>query len=535
LLIELRVRNLGVVEDSTLELDPGMTALTGETGAGKTMVVEAIRLLTGGRAEQHVVRTGADEAVVEGRFLDGDNEVVLRRVIRRDGRSRCFVNGDMSTAAALAESGGMLVDLHGQHAHQTLLVAAAQRHALDTFGNIDTSRLDAARRRLRDIDAQLETLGGDTQARLRELDLLRFQLDELDRAGLEDAREDERLRAESERLTDASGLREAVANVADAVTSDTGIAALLAAVRKPLTGREPLQELAQLVDALAEQADEVALVSTAMLADLEDDPERLEWIQERRALLKNLQRKYGATLEDVFAFVEETRQRKDELERHDEVSAQLDVERETVLEEIRNEERRIRDKRKKVAPKLAKNVERRLNILALPNARFAVEVPDEGAGESVTFLLGPNPGMPLLPVAKAASGGELARTMLALRLALLEGSTKGQQHPPTLVFDEVDAGIGGEAAVAVGRALAELSHQTSNQVLVVTHLPQVAAFADNQVSVRKAQEDDRTASDIVLLADAEREIELARMLSGRPDSRSGRAHARELLEQAATR
>lgn len=533
MLAELRVRNLGVVEDATLVLDEGMTALTGETGAGKTMVVEAIRLLTGGRAEQHMVRVGAAEAIVEGRFYDGTDEVILQRVVRKDGRSRCSINGEMATAAALSARGGTLVDLHGQHAHQTLLNQSAQRDALDAYGGIDTAGLAAAQRRLREIDEQLRGFGGDAQSRFREIDLLKFQLDELDKAELDSSDEDARLLEESESLSDATERRETVARVSDLLSDDGGMRGQLTAALRLTSNKPAMKTVETKLDSVALHLDDAIAEAGSLSAAFEDNPDRLEWIQERRAMLKQLQRKYGSTLEEVIAYRDDSRKRLDDLVHHDDVIAELEAEHGRVLKEIDKQSEQVRKARKKAAPKLAAKVEERLHDLALPNARFVVEVPDSGAGEAVSFQLGPNPGMPVLPVAKAASGGELARTMLALRLSLLESSEKVKQHPPTLVFDEVDAGIGGEAALLVGRALAELSHATNNQVFVVTHLPQVAAFADHQVSVRKDQEDDRTASAVIDLTKKEREIELARMLSGNPDSTSGRAHARDLLKQAA--
>jgi DNA repair protein RecN (Recombination protein N) len=533
MLAELRVRNLGVVEDATLVLDEGMTALTGETGAGKTMVVEAIRLLTGGRAEQHMVRVGATEAIVEGRFYDGTDEVILQRVVRKDGRSRCSINGEMATASALSQRGGTLVDLHGQHAHQTLLNQAAQRDALDAFAGIDTSPLLDAQRRLREIDEQLGSFGGDAHARFREIDLLKFQLDELDAAEIEDADEDARLLEESEQLADATERRESIATVSTLLSDDGGMRGQLTKALRLAKNKPALAPLVVKLNVTAATLDDAVAEAGALSVAFEDNPDRLEWIQTRRAMLKQLQRKYGANLEEVIAYREDSRKRLDELVRHDDVIAELEGERERVLSQAEKQAIKVRKARQAAAPKLAQKVEERLHDLALPNARFVVDVPNVGAGDAVSFQLGPNPGMPVLPVAKAASGGELARTMLALRLSLLESSEKVKQHPPTLVFDEVDAGIGGEAALLVGHALAELSHGTNNQVFVVTHLPQVAAFADHQVSVRKDQEDDRTASEVVDLTKKEREVELARMLSGQPDSTSGRAHARELLRKAA--
>lgn len=498
------------------------------------MVVEAIRLLTGGRAEQHMVRVGAAEAIVEGRFHDGDEEIVLQRVIRRDGRSRCSINGDMATATALGERGASLVDLHGQHGHQTLLHGTAQREALDAFAGVDTSKLTDALRRLRHIQSQLEGMGGDAPTRLREIDLLQYQLDELDRAKIEDADEDARLRTKSELLSDALDAGEATNRLGDSLSSEAGLRFHASEALRIVMANSALSSLREKLESIAVQTDELIAEAGALTAAMDFEPDELDAVQQRRALLKQLQRKYGADLREVIEYRDSTRRRLDELVRHDDVVAELELEREKITATVEKLAKQVRKERRKGAPLLANGVERRLRDLALPHARFVVVVPDEGSGDAVSFELGPNPGMPVLPVAKAASGGELARTMLALRLSLLESSEKVKQHPPTLVFDEVDAGIGGEAAALVGRALSELSRGTNNQVFVVTHLPQVAAFADHQVSVRKDQEGGHTVSAVLDLTASEREVELARMLSGRPDSESGREHARELLKKANT-
>jgi len=533
MLLELHVRNLGVVEDLSLVLGPGMTAVTGETGAGKTMVVEAIRLLTGGRAEPHVVRSGADEAWIEGRFVDGDDEIVLSRVIPAEGRSRAYLNGRMVPVSSLVGTGARLVDLHGQHAQQALFSGVEQRRALDVFAGTDLDPLHEARRTIATIGADLAKLGGDVHARAREVELLRFQLEELDAAAIDSPDEDDVLRDEAELLADASAHREAAAQVHEALAGDGGAVERLGAARKAASGRAPLEHLVSRLHAAETELEDLALDAASAVDALQDDPARLAAVQERRAQLKSLMRKYGSTLAEVVEYREGTRARLAELERHDEAVAELEHAKREAEAVLRKVERKVRSTRVAAAPRLAEAVQVRLRELALPSARFEIAVGEAGAGEDVTFLLGPNPGMPVLPLAKAASGGELARSMLALRLSLLDAGHEDADTPPTLVFDEIDAGIGGEAAIAVGRALALLAHGPNDaQVFVVTHLAQVAAFADHQVSVDKRQETDRTVARIRTLADGEREVELARMLSGRPDSRSGRAHARELLEQA---
>ena len=526
MLIELSIRNLGVIESLDLVLGPGMTALTGETGAGKTMVVEAIELLLGGRADAVLVRPGAEEARIDGRFVDPatDDEVVLSRVVPANGRTRAYVNGTMAPVSALAEAGTGLVDLHGQHSHQSLLHTAAQRAALDAFAGIDLTPLANARDRVRAIDDALASLGGDERARAREIDLLRFQVAELDAAALADADEDARLSEEEDRLADATAHREAAAAAYDALTADAGAADAIGTALSAISHRAPLADLHQRLLAVSADLNEAAHDLRAAAESLEDDPERLEAVRARRNLLHDLTRKYGDTLADVFSYFAEASDRLAELESHDQRAAALDAERAAAAKAVADEEAKVRAARAQAAPRLAQAIEERLRELAMPRARFEVHVDDEGAGDKVTFRIAANPGEPPLPLAKTASGGELARTMLAARLVLTGA-------PPTLVFDEVDAGIGGEAAVAVGRALGALGAQS--QVLVVTHLPQVAAFADQQVVVWKEERDDRTVASAKPLDDDGRVIELSRMLSGQPDSATARGHAEELLATAA--
>jgi DNA repair protein RecN (Recombination protein N) len=548
MLVELAVRNLGVIESLDLVLEPGMTALTGETGAGKTMVVEAIELLLGGRADAVLVRPGADGARVDGRFASPDGgEVVLSRFVPASGRSRAYVNGEMAPVSALAEAGGGLVDLHGQNVHQQLLSMPAQRAALDAFGGVDLAGLDAARERVAEIDAALAASGGDERARAREIDLLRFQVAELDAAALTDADEDARLEAEEDRLADATAHREAAAAAHEALSGDDGeggVSDALAAALSALQGRAPFAEVRDRLLAVSAEAAEAARDLRGLAEQLEDDPERLAAVRERRQRLHELRRKYGETLADVLAFFAETSDRLADLEAHDERAAALDLERAGAVEEVSRQEAAVRAARKQAAPRLAAAVEERLHELAMPRARFRVEVGDDGPGDVVAFLLSANAGEPPLPLAKVASGGELARTMLAARLVLTDApearASRSERSewstrpgPETLVFDEVDAGIGGEAAVAVGRALAALAADGRTQVLVVTHLPQVAAFADHQVAVWKEEQSGRTRAQAARLDEEGRVTELSRMLSGQPESETARGHAEELLRMRA--
>jgi len=529
MLSELHIEHLGVIETLDLVLGPGLTALTGETGAGKTMLVEAIELLVGGRADASMVRHGTEEARIEGRFVSPDGtERILGRVIPADGRSRAYVDGRPATVTSLAEISAHMVDLHGQHAHQSLLSVATQRAALDQFGDVDLEPLRAARARLTEIDAALAALGGDERLRAREIDLLRFQVAELDAAGIDDAGEDEALDAEESLLADAVAHREAAAVAHEALAGDEGARDAIGRALAELGGRRPFDDVtARLHDALAE-LDDVIATARELGESIDESPERLGAVRERRQLLADLRRKYGDDLAAVMTYHAETEDRLRELESYDQRAAELDERRRAGLDAERSAAVDVGRARRAAAEPLARAVEERLRLLAMPNASVAVEVGEHAhdhPGDRVKFLLAANPGLPLLPLNRVASGGELARAMLALRLVLSGASASGTEAG-TLVFDEVDAGIGGEAAQAVGDALADLARH--HQVLVVTHLAQVAAAADTQVSVSKSVRGGSTFATATRLDGGDRVDEVARMLSGSA-SKSARDHARELL------
>ena len=523
MLVELAVHDLGTIAQARVVLGPGLTALTGETGAGKTLVVEAIELLVGGRADPTMVRAGADEARVEGRALVDGEEVVLTRVVPREGRSRAYVDGRLATAATLAEWGRRLVDLHGQHAHQSLLATATQRAALDRHGAVDLTPLVEARRHLVELDAELATLGGDERARAREIDLYRFQVAELDAAAITDPDEDLALEAVEDTLADAVAHQEAAAAAVAALSDDGGAIDALGLAVAATAGRAPFRELEARLRAVVAELTDVATAVRDTGESIEHDPERLADVRARRQLLRELQRKYGETLAEVIGYHADAAARLAELEDHDARATRLDAERRRAVGALAAAEAQVGAARRAAAGPLATAIEARLVELAMPSARVEIAVGDD-PGDDVTFLLSANPGSPPLPMARVASGGELARAMLATRLVLTAG-------PPSLVFDEVDAGIGGEAAVAVGAALAALG--ADHQVLVVTHLAQVAAHADAHVAVTKDDDGATTTSTVRHLDHDARVVELSRMLSGSPDSASARDHAVELLERAA--
>lgn len=535
-LVELAVTDLGIIEHARLLFGPAMTALTGETGAGKTLLVGAIDLLLGGRADPAMVRPGAAEAVIEGRFTAGDDDLILTRVVPVEGRSRAYVDGRLATAAALAERAQALVDLHGQHAHQSLLGAATQRGALDRFAQVDHGPLSAARAERRRIADALAALGGDAGARAREADLLRFQLDELAATAIAGPDEDDELAAEADRLADTEALRRAAAEVAELVGADGAAGDQVASAVSALQGRKAFTAVEARLRAMQAELADLAAEVRHIGEEAVEDPERLAYVRDRRHLLAELRRKYASAstadaparrgagnLADVLAFEASAGARLAEIESHDERAAHLDAEAETAAADERRAAAAVGAARRAAAPELARAVEAHLHELAMAKARLVVAVGDDDPGDDVRFLLAANPGTEPAPLAKVASGGELARTMLGLRLVL-------SAAPPVLVFDEVDAGIGGQTALAVGRALAALGED--HQVLVVTHLPQVAAFAHQQVHVVKADRDGTTVASVAALDREARVLELARMLSGTPDSERVQGAAEELLAVA---
>jgi DNA repair protein RecN (Recombination protein N) len=534
-LAELRVRDLGVIDDVTVELAGGMTALTGETGAGKTLLVDALSLLLGGRADPAMVRAGAPEALVEARFVedgppdadddadDHSSETVLSRSVAPAGRSRAWVDGRMVTAAVLGERARELLELHGQHQHRALVTAGAQRRALDTYGGVDRTGLEAIRREVAGLEAEMGRLGGEEQERAREADFLRYQLEEITAAVVADAEEDERLSAEEDRLAAAAEHRRAAGEAVSVLADLEDASALdrLAQAARALSERGPLAPFEERVRGQMAEITDLVGDLRHVVDTWEEDPARLAAVGERRQRLRELQRKYGPGLADVVTYADEVARRLTEMAEVEQRAARLERATASTRDRLSQAAGAVADARRRAAPRLSADIEARLRHLAMADARFQVEVEGAGSADQVTFWLGANRGEPLQPLARSASGGELARAMLALRLAVSTG-------PPVMVFDEVDAGVGGAAAAAVGAALAELGRH--RQVLVVTHLAQVAAQADHQIAVHKHERDGRTRSEVTSLDADARVVEVSRMLSGRPESVAARRHARELLE-----
>lgn len=555
---EIRIGSLGVIDSSVLELGPGLTVITGETGAGKTMVVTALGLLLGGRADSGAVRRGAKQARVEGvvrveglaGFVEAVDEVggevedgivVLARTVASEGRSRAFVGGATVPVARLTEVAEPLVAVHGQSDQHRLLLPKAQRDTLDRFGGDAVAKLLATYtkvyRALESTTRELAEVTASARERAREADLLRFGLGEVEEVSPEPG-EDDALAAEESRLGFADTLRTAAESAREALSSEVGSPDALgttSAARGFLESvREHDPEAASLADRLAEVTylvSDVAADVASYASGLDTDPARLAAVSERRAALTALTRKYGDSIDEVLAWAEQSARRLLELDGTDERIVELTAARDRLAGELTVAAESLSKARTKAARRLEKQVTAELALLAMPHARLTIAVtpiePASYGADDVQLLLAANTGSEPRPLHKGASGGELSRVMLALEVALA-----GTSPVPTFVFDEVDAGVGGAAAVEIGRRLAELARTA--QVLVVTHLPQVAAFADRHVLVQKASDGSITTSGLQVLDDSERERELSRMLAGMADSDTALAHARELLDVAQT-
>jgi DNA repair protein RecN (Recombination protein N) len=571
---EIRIRGLGVIDDAELELGPGFTAVTGETGAGKTMVLTGLGLLMGGRADAGAVRADAERAVVEGRVrveptgaaalraheagaeLD-DGDLLLSRSVSAEGRSRAHLGGRSVPVGVLAELSADLVAVHGQSDQQRLLRPARQREALDRFAGDSVVKplAEYAERyaRLRTVEAELEDVTTRSRERAQEADLLRLGLSEIEQVEPQPG-EDTTLAAEEARLAHADALRDAAAAAHGCLTADdTGVdvadaLGLVAAARRSL---EPQHDhdpaLAALAGRLAEASyllADVAADLASYAADVDTDPSRLAAVQERRAALGVLIRKYGENVDEVLAWADRASRRLLELDSADDRVAALRDERDGLRGELGELASRLSRERAAAAQRFGEAVAAELSALAMHQARVVVEVTQradaaglmvEGAAlafgptgvDDIQILFAAHRGAAPRTLERGASGGELSRLMLAIEVVFA-----GADPVPTFVFDEVDAGVGGKAAVEVGRRLARLAR--SAQVLVVTHLPQVAAFADRHLQVVKSEDGRITRSGVVTLDDEGRVQELSRMLAGLEGSATARAHAEELLATAAS-
>ena len=546
----LRIRHLAVIDAAEVEFEPGLNVLTGETGAGKSILVEAVGLLLGGRASGDLVRTGEDGATIEAIFESGGEELIVRREITAQGRSRAFVNGALATAGALKDLSSRLIELHGQHEHQTLLDASTHLAVLDAFGGLDalltpTAAAFGAMQSAREELARVRASAGDRDARH---DLITFQLGELDRAGLKDAAEDGELAARRQVLASAERVERLCAeSYASLYERDDAILGALGSVWRRVAELASLDpQFTPYLDArdgIKSQLEDLAGFLRKYADGIEASPARLQQAEERLALLERLKRKYGPTLADVVARRDALRRELTDLgrggERIGELEQDLGRARAAFLEAAAS----LSHARRTVAVAFAQQLEALLASLAMERTRFEVRF-DEPLAESAwsargidaaEFFVSPNPGEELRPLARIVSGGELSRIMLGIKTLTATSrhgfSDEGDRPPsasaPGLIFDEVDAGIGGRVADVVGRTLRTLG--SAFQVLCITHLPQIAASADTHFAIEKRVEGGRTRTTVRRLDEAGRVEELARMLGGERVSDGIRASAREML------
>lgn len=570
MLTELRISGLGVIDEAVADFSPGLSVLTGETGAGKTMVVTGLRLLAGGRADPGRVRRGSDKALVEGRFdlstaatindydrreldelldesdadRDEDGSVIAVRRVGADGRSRARLGGRSVPAGTLGRFCAPLLAVHGQNDQLRLLRSDHQRDAVDTHGGDEARDALAAYRQTyrqwREAEASLAERTGRARELAREADLLKMGLEEID-ALAPQAGEEAELDALIRRLTDSEELREVAGSAHEALTGDgestEPMVGVLDQLRQRLAGTDdpaldPIAtSIGQAVAALGDAATELGLY----LAELPEDAADLDSAQERRHDLRALTRKYGTDVDDVISWAEKARHRLTEVDTSDSAVAELEATVARLAAELSDRGDTLTKIRRTAGADLAERVTAELSKLSMGGSRLAVNVVRNGEGldgasesgldEVSLELEGPSGSVPL---GKGASGGELSRVMLALEVVLAERSGGG-----TLVFDEVDAGVGGRAALSIGKRLARLAR--THQVIAVTHLAQVAAYADTHLVVHKdsdADAGDTVVSGVRAVADADRVTELARMLAGMEDTDTGLAHARELLDTA---
>jgi DNA repair protein RecN (Recombination protein N) len=553
MLTELRIKNFVIIESLALPLAPGFNVISGETGAGKSIIVGALGMLLGERANSDMIRTGADRATVEGTFeiasdkalariLDergievDDGLVVLKREVAATGRGRAWINGSSVTAAVLADVGRLLVNLHGQHEAQTLLDADSQRRILDAFAGATDQAAEVrqahdALSQIRRTISDLSKRRGDAEKRA---DYLRHVTKEIEDAKVV-AGEDERLEDEARRLEHADELRQLTENATAAVSGEENtLIDQLAALGRTLAQIQKidpsLDKLSELYDAAFYNVEELGRELDLYLATIDLDPARLEAVRRRRDLLFLLAKKYGPTLADVIATGESARAELDLAE-----SGGLDI---GVLEKRRDEAANrlgvaastLTKMRRDGARQLADAVDEVLPELGMPDGHLAIDLPEAGevmatGAEDIVFKVSLNLGHEARPLARVASGGELSRVMLALKtiLARLDGV-------PTLVFDEVDAGIGGRVGLQVGETMRKVA--SSHQVFAISHLPQIAARAHHHIVVSKSPRGGVTTADVSIVEGDPRVLEIARMLGGDPESDVSRAHARELIEHA---
>jgi len=538
MLVYLTIRNLAVIEHVSVEFGPGLTVLTGETGAGKSILVEAVGLLLGGRASSDLVRTGEDAAVIEAQFDDNGRDVIVRREVSAQGRSRAFIDGTLATASALRELSDRLIELHGQHEHQVLLDSDSHIDLLDHVAGLGALRgsTGAAFAALQALGAERAALHLNEREKAARTDLLTFQHGEISRTAIT-VGEDEQLAARRQVLANAERLQRLAADAYAALyESDNAVLAGLTVVWRRVSELANLDArltpYVEMRDGIKGQLEDLADFLRGYADAVEVSPGALQEIEDRLASLDRLKRKYGPTLADVVAHGEACARQLANLDQSDSRLAELDRAIEEAAGSYLEAARRLSSARRTAADAFAAQVQQGLIGLAMPNARFTVafaaSIAESQAGwtargiDRLEFLFSANPGEDLRPLARIASGGELSRVMLAIRT-----TAAGSQQAATLIFDEVDAGIGGRAADAVGRALQQLGRTA--QVLCITHLPQIAAAGTEHLRVSKSVRKGRTLTSVERLDGVTRVAELARMMAGEAETPAILSSAADLL------
>ena len=560
MLLELRAENYAVIDATVAEFGPGLNLLTGETGAGKSILIDALALLLGGKASSDFVRHGADKAVLscvfestpgaekvlEDNGIDAEDEtVVLRREVSANGKGRVFINNQAATVNALRQLAPELALVHAQSESLVAFDAVQQRLLLDRSAQIGTESVAAAYERWRALRAELADLNNAEGDRLRQMDLWSFQVREIEAAAIADAEEDARLEAEKRLLANAERLFTGANAALDLlyegeVSAESLLGGAVRHMEDLLRFQESLTEALQQLRNAQAAVEDVAATLRDFAEGATASPERLAEVEDRLALFDRLKRKYGPSLGDVMRFGEDAAAKLNELENRDARAAELAEVVERAAEVYRGAARGLTEQRKAAADKLAKVAERQINELAM-RVRFTIGVEAQedapawsAAGwDGIEYRISTNPGEPLKPLTEIASGGEMSRVMLALKVAVEEQAARlarkrGAVLPRTLVFDEIDIGIGGRAAEAVGQKLKALSR--TQQVLCITHLPQIAAFADRHLLIEKSERGGRTRTGVRNMEEQERVEEIARMLSGASLTEASRLHARQMLE-----
>jgi DNA repair protein RecN (Recombination protein N) len=573
MLKELRIENFAIIQHLAIDFQAGLTTFTGETGAGKSILLDALTFIVGGRADLNFIRSGADRALVEASFhipdtiwkqvstileneqlLDDDqHDLTLGRELRREGRAVARINGRSVSAALLRDIGSYLLDIHGQSEHLSLLNVRQHIHLLDRYAAnehpLDTYR--AVYRKLAALRLELNSLRMSEQEAAHRTDLLNFQVQEIESTNLH-AGEDEELRQERDRLANAESLatlaQQSITLLDEGSSETPAITDLLGSVVEALSALSRIDSSqVELYTQVNDLADSLATISRELqdyLEGIEFNPRRLEQVEERLGVIVNLKRKYGGSIEAVLAFAENARQQLQTIATASDRIGELELEQEQLLREIATAGQALSNIRQEAAERLGRAVENELNDLSMNGARFSVDIKhrlngdgvrltdgqcvafDESGLDQVEFLIAPNPGEGLKPLVKIASGGETSRLMLALKNVLVRAD-----HIPTLIFDEIDQGIGGRVGSVVGEKLWQLARQ--HQVLCVTHLPQLAAFGDQHYRVRKQVQSGRTLTEVDPLSGSIRLDELAQMLG--TVSAANLSAARETLERAQKR